>query len=319
VERLFITSTHHYIMVFTSRGRVLRLRAHEIPEGSRTARGTAIINLLNLSQDEKIAATIAVEDFSEDQYLLTVTRQGTVKKTSLQDYNTQRKDGLIALTLDDDDELIGVRLTGGQDSIMLATEKGMVIHFLESDVRSMGRTARGVKGINLSKGDKVVSLDVLSNAQGEALEVLTLTEWGFAKRTHVDEFRMQSRGGKGIIGHKINDRTGSLIGMRIVTAEEELMVISENGIIIRQRVDGISTIGRSTQGVRAMRTEESRVVAIAKFVKSDYDNGIEENGMKKAGEAGDEADSEASEADGETSDAEDDTRGDANSERGDDQ
>ncbi|MCL1790326.1 MAG: DNA gyrase subunit A [Peptococcaceae bacterium] len=278
VERLFITSTHHYIMFFTTRGRVLRLRAHEIPEASRTARGTAIINLLNLSQNEKIAATIAVEDFAEDRYLLTVTRKGTVKKSPLQDYNTQRKEGVIALTLDEDDELIGVRLTGGQDSIMLATQKGLVIHFLETDVRVMGRTARGVKGINLAGNDKVVSLDVLDNSIADSLEVLTLTEWGFAKRTNADDFRLQSRGGKGIIGHKINERTGDLIGMRIVTAEEELMVISENGIIIRQRVDGISRIGRSAQGVMAMRTGESRVVSIAKFVKSDYDSGIEENG-----------------------------------------
>ncbi|MCL1853035.1 MAG: DNA gyrase subunit A [Peptococcaceae bacterium] len=283
LERLFITSTHHYIMFFTTRGRVLRLRAHEVPEASRTARGTAIINLLNLSQNEKIAATIAVEDFNEDRYLLTVTRQGTVKKSPLQDYNTQRKEGVIALTLDEDDELIGVRLTGGQDSIMLATQKGLVIHFLETDVRVMGRTARGVKGINLAGDDKVVSLDVIDNSIADSLEVLTLTEWGFAKRTNVGDFRLQTRGGKGIIGHRINERTGDLIGMRIVTAEEELMVISENGIIIRQRVDGISRIGRSAQGVMAMRTGDSRVVSIAKFVKSDYDSGIEENGHGKEG------------------------------------
>lgn len=270
VERLFIASTHHFILVFTSKGKVYRLRAHEIPEASRTAKGTAIVNLLNLSQDEQVTATIAIKEFKEDYYLLTATKNGVVKKTSLQDYDTQRRDGLIALTLDENDELIGVRLTKGNDDVLIATHLGLVIRFPEDDVRSMGRTARGVRGITLGKKDYVMAMDVVDSS-GENLEILTVTENGFAKRSHLQDFRKTGRGGKGIIGHRVTSKTGPLAGIKVVTADEELMVITDEGIVIRQEVNGISVQGRAAQGVTAMRTGESKVVAIAKFVSKDED------------------------------------------------
>ncbi|NLI92869.1 MAG: DNA gyrase subunit A [Peptococcaceae bacterium] len=268
VERLFIASTHHHILVFTSKGKVYRLRTHEIPEASRTAKGTAIVNLLNLSQDEQVTATIAIKEFKEDYYLLTVTKNGIVKKTALQEYDTQRRDGLIALTLDDNDELIGVRLTKGNDDVVIATRHGLVIRFAEEDVRSMGRTARGVRGITLDKKDYVMAMDVVDSF-GENLELLTVTENGFAKRSDLKDFRKQGRGGKGIICHRVTSKTGPLAGIKVVTADEELMVITDEGIVIRQEVSGISVQGRSAQGVTAMRTGESKVVAIAKFVSKD--------------------------------------------------
>ncbi|UWG97269.1 DNA gyrase subunit A [Dehalobacter sp. DCM] len=268
VENLFIASTHHYILCFTSKGKVYRLRAHEIPEASRTAKGTAIVNLLNLAQDEKVTATIAVKDFKDDYYLLTATKNGIVKKTSLQDYDTNRRDGLIALTLDENDELIGVRLTKADDDIVIATRLGLTIRFSEEDVRSMGRTARGVKGISLGKKDYVIAMDVVDKTL-KGLELLTMTENGFAKRSNLEDFRIQGRGGKGIIGHRITSKTGPLAGIKVVTSDQELMVITDEGIVIRQEVNGISVQGRSAQGVTAMRTGDSKVVAIAKFVSKD--------------------------------------------------
>jgi len=190
VERLFIASTHHFILVFTTKGKVYRLRAHEIPEASRTAKGTAIVNLLNLSQDEQVTATIAVRDFKGDHQLLTATKNGIVKKTSLSDYDTQRRDGLIALKLDDNDELIGVRLTKGVDDVVIATRHGLIIRFSEANVRSMGRTARGVRGIKLRKEDYVISMDVIDSSE-KKLELLTVTENGFAKRTPLKDVRTQ--------------------------------------------------------------------------------------------------------------------------------
>jgi len=270
VERLFIASTHHFILVFTSKGKVYRLRAHEIPEASRTAKGTAIVNLLNLSQDEQVTATIAIKEFKEDYYLLTATKNGIVKKTALQEYDTQRRDGLIALTLDENDELIGVRLTKGNDDVVIATHLGLVIRFSEDDVRPMGRAARGVRGITLGKDDYVMAMDVVDSS-GENLELLTVTENGFAKRSHLQDFRKTGRGGKGIIGHRVTSKTGPLAGIKVVTADEELMVITDDGIVIRQEVNGISVQGRAAQGVTAMRTGESKVVAIAKFVSKDED------------------------------------------------
>lgn len=271
VERLFIASTHHHILVFTSKGKVYRLRAHEIPEASRIAKGTAIVNLLNLAQDESVTATIAVKEFSDDCHLLTATKNGVVKKTPLRDYDTHRRDGLIALTLDDNDELIGVHLTKGNDDVLLATHHGIIIRFSEDHVRSMGRTARGVRGITLTKDDYVMSMDVVRSNEDD-LNLLTVTENGFAKRTALREYRGQGRGGKGIIAHRVNSKTGLLAGIKVVSADEELMVITDGGIIIRQEVSGISLQGRSAQGVTAMRTGESKVVAIAKFVSKDEED-----------------------------------------------
>ncbi|MFA6808685.1 MAG: DNA gyrase subunit A [Eubacteriales bacterium] len=268
VERLFITSTHHYILFFSTKGKVYRLKAHEIPEASRTAKGTAIINLLNLSQEELITATIAVKEFSKDYFLLTGTKRGIVKKTVLEEYHTNRRDGIIALTLEDDDELISVRLTRGQDDILMSSRAGSIIRFSEKNVRAMGRTARGVRGIKLQKNNYLISMDTIDYS-GANLELLTMTENGFAKRSDLNEFRVQTRGGKGVIAHKINAKTGELAGIKVVTSEEELMVITDNGIIIRQEVAGISKQGRSAQGVMAMRTGEGKVVAIAKFISKE--------------------------------------------------
>lgn len=268
VEGLFIASTHHYILVFTSKGKVYRLRAHEIPEASRTAKGTAIVNLLSLDQDEKVTATMAIKEFNENLNLLTATKNGVVKKSALKDYDTNRRDGLIALSLDEDDELIGVHLTKEDCDVVLATRKGLAIRFAEDDVRRMGRTARGVRGISLGKDDFVIGMDVVPPTD-ERLEVLTVTENGFAKRTNLEEFRKQGRGGKGVIGHRVTSKTGPLAGIKAVTSEEELMVITDQGIVIRQEVGGISVQGRSAQGVTAMRTGENKVMAIAKFVSKD--------------------------------------------------
>jgi DNA gyrase subunit A len=268
VDRIFIASTHHYILVFTSKGKVYRLRAYEIPEASRIAKGTAIVNLLNLSSDEQVTATMAIKEFNDNYNLLTATRNGIVKKTALKDYDTKRKDGLIALTLDDNDELIGVHLTRGDDDVLIATRKGLVIRFSEEDVRTMGRTARGVKGINLDKSDYVIGMDVVDKI-GEDLELLTVTENGFAKRSLLEEFRRQGRAGKGVIGHRITSKTGLLAGIKVVIADEELMFITDEGIVIRQEVSGISVQGRAAQGVTAMRTGESKIAAIAKVVSKD--------------------------------------------------
>lgn len=265
VEHLFTTTTHHYILFFTSQGKVYRLKAHEIPEASRIGKGTAVINLLNLSQHEMITAVMAIKDYSPDFFLITATKRGIMKKTALKEYDSSRRDGLIALTLDEGDELIGVKLTQGLDDILLATKKGLAIRYAESDVRYMGRTARGVKGIRLQENDEVVGMDVI----GDDGELLTMSENGFAKRTDLKEFRVQGRGGKGIIVMKLNEKTGSLIGIKVVQVEDELMVITNNGIMLRIQVASISNQGRSAQGVMAMRTGNSIVVAIAKVLMKD--------------------------------------------------
>ena len=265
VEHLFTTTTHHHILFFTSQGKVYRLKAHEIPEASRVGKGTAVINLLNLSQHEMITAVMAIKDYSSDFFLITATKNGIMKKTALQEYDSSRRDGLIALTLDEGDELIGVKLTQGLDDILLATKNGLAIRFPESDVRYMGRTARGVKGIRLEANDEVVGMDVI----GDEGELLTMSVNGFAKRTNLKEFRVQGRGGKGIIVMKLNAKTGTLVGIKVVQVEDQLMVITNNGIMLRIQVASISNQGRSAQGVLAMRTGASSVVAFAKVLMKD--------------------------------------------------
>lgn len=266
VEHLFITSTHQYILFFTSQGKVYRLKAHEIPEASKTAKGIAIVNILNINpNEEQITAILSIKAYSEDFCLFTATKSGIVKKSDLKEYDSHRKDGLIALTLDEGDELIDVRLTKENDDILLATKNGLSIRYKASDVRQMGRTARGVKGISLGKDDLVVGMDVIYDDS----ELLTMTENGFSKRTDISEYRVQGRGGKGIIAMKLNQKTGSLIGIKVIKPEDQLMIITEDGIVIRQNVSGISKQGRSAQGVMAMRTGESRVVAIAKVVNKE--------------------------------------------------
>ena len=257
VENMLITTTHHTILFFTTRGRVYNLKAYEIAEASRQAKGTAIINLLQLDKGEKITAVIQVKGFDPDRYLFMATRKGIVKKTSLSEFSNLRKAGLYAINLDDDDDLIGVRFTDGESYLMLGSKGGKAIAFSEDDVRAMGRVARGVRGIKLGPDDEVVGMDVLTHNA----EVLTVTEGGYGKRTPTEEYRSQTRGGKGLINMKVTDKTGYVVGIKVVRPEQELMLITTDGIVIRTNVHEISVISRNTQGVKLMTTAENDRVA----------------------------------------------------------
>ena len=268
VEHFFTATTHHQVFFFTTRGRVFVVKGYELPEASRTARGTAIINLLSLQPDEKITAVIPIRHITEGLYLFMGTRNGIVKKTDLMEFETVRKNGLIAIVLDDNDELIGVKLTDGNQQIILGTRDGMAINFSEQDVRSMGRSTRGVKGINLQEMDSIVGMDTM-DPKGQ---VLVVSELGFGKRTSVDQYRMQSRAGKGLINLKVTEKTGAVVGLRVVRADQDLLLINNDGIIIRMDVEQIRVIGRNTQGVALMRTEENqRIVALAIVDKASED------------------------------------------------
>lgn len=260
-EHLFLSTTHHNILFFTNKGRVYRQKGYEIPEAGRTAKGTAIINLLPLEQGEKITAVIPVKEFIEDHFMFMATNKGTVKKTNLKDFDSTRKSGLIAINLDDDEDLIGVEMTNGSSEIVLATRNGTAIRFDEQDVRPMGRTAHGVRGITLNYGDVVVAMDSVGS---EECEVLTATELGMGKRTAVSEYRKQTRGGKGVINIKITEKTGAVVGMRVINPQQEIMMITAAGIIIRIDVDGISQFGRNAQGVKLMTlNDDDKVVSLA--------------------------------------------------------
>ena len=277
VVDLFLTSTHSYILFFTSSGRVYKLKGYQVPEASRTARGTAIVNLLRLDADEKITTVIPLPDLDEDKNLIMGTLKGTVKKTPLKSFANIRKGGIIAITLREDDELIAVRMTDGNKKVILATLHGMSITFHESDVRKMGRNAQGVMGIRLADDDHVIGMEVIS----ENDTILSVTENGFGKRTFADEYSVQKRGGKGILNYRVTDKTGCVIGTRLVTDEDDILLISTSGIIIRMCSREISVLGRATQGVTLMRTDdENKVVSIAKIVPDDEDescaNNIEE-------------------------------------------
>ena len=271
VYDLFVTSTHQRLLIFTSLGKVYELKAYEIPEAGRQARGTAIINLLDLMPGERVQAVIPVNDFEESKYLLMCTKSGLVKKTPLKDYENIRKAGLIAINLKEDDEVIGVQLTDGDREVLLASHKGMCIRFHESDVRPMGRAAMGVKGIELDEDDYVIDMGLVSD-EGQ---ILTISENGYGKRTPIDEYRVQRRGGRGIITMKITEKTGKLVALKVVNKDDELMMINSEGIIIRIGVDEISTMSRNTQGVMLMRMEEgNKVVSVAK-IKKDEDEDLE--------------------------------------------
>lgn len=264
VEHLFVATTHHNILFFTSRGRVYRLKGYELPEASRTSKGTASINLLPLEQKETITAIIPIKEFAGDRYLFMATRKGIVKKTELMEFDTARRTGLIAIVLDEDDDLIGVKLTDGEQQIIMGTQSGLAIRFSENDVRVMGRSTHGVKGINLNAGDNVVGMDTVK----KDYELLTFTANGYGKRTLVDEYRLQKRGGKGIINSKINEKTGEVVGIKLVRPGQELILISGEGIVIRIDIEEISVIRRGTQGVKLMKTAENdTVVAVATVEK----------------------------------------------------
>lgn len=257
VENILITTTHHTILFFTSRGRVHYLKAYQIAEASRQARGTALINLLKLDKGEKITAVLQVREYNPAKFLFMATRKGIVKKVQLSEFNTTRKLGVIALKLDDDDELIGVKQTDGQKQIVIGTRNGYAIIFDEEEVRSMGRIARGVKGIKLRDGDEVVGMDTIKRDS----EILTVTAGGYGKRTKVEEYTTHHRGAMGVINLRVTEKTGEVIGLKVVRDGQELMLISTNGIIIRTGIDKISVIGRASQGVIIMKTAEDDKVA----------------------------------------------------------
>ena len=262
VKQIFTTSTHDTVLFFSNKGKLYRLRGYEIPEAGRIAKGTAIVNLLSLDAGEKISAVIPISDFEDSKYLLMATKNGLIKKTPLQEYNSSRKTGLLAITLKDDDELIDVRLTDGQDNVVLVTEKGLCITFDEKDVRPVGRSAQGVLGIRLDEDDTVIGMEsILSNNKGVTL--LAITENGFGKRTELDEYRVQNRGGRGVITYKITPKTGNIVGIRMAKEDDDVMLITNSGTIIRINVKDVSILGRATQGVTLMRTNENeKVVSI---------------------------------------------------------
>ena len=264
VKQIFTASTHDTILFFSNKGKLYRLRGYEIPESGRTAKGTAIVNLLSLDAGEKISTIIPIQNFVEGKYLLFATRNGLIKKTALTEYNSARKTGLLAITLKDEDELIDVRLTDGEDNVVLVTKQGMCITFSERDVRPIGRVSQGVIGIRLDEDDSVIGME--SIIQGSNATLLAITENGFGKRTELDEYRVQTRGGKGVITYKITPKTGVIVGIKIVNEEDDVMLITDTGTIIRINVKDISVLGRSTQGVTLMRTNEGKVVSIEKIV-----------------------------------------------------
>ncbi len=258
-ERLLVTSTHAEIMFFTNKGRVYSLKGYEIPEAGRTARGTAIVNLLQLDGGEKVTAMIPLPKEREEGYLVMATKNGLIKKTGSDEFANLRKMGLIAIALREDDELIGVELTKGESELMLATRMGQAIRFAESDVRAMGRNSMGVRSIDLAEGDEVIAVAKVE----EGKQVLAITQNGYGKRTELSEFRMQSRGGKGILAMRLTEKTGLMAAQMLVDEQEDIMLITDDGTIIRMPVDGISVIGRVSQGVRVMRVEgESRIVGV---------------------------------------------------------
>ena len=261
IEDLLMTSNHDNLMFFTNYGRVYRLKAYEIPEAGRTARGTAIINLLQLNPGEKISAMIPFKDYDENNNLFMVTKKGIIKKTSVMEYGNIRKNGLIAINLKEDDELIEVKITNKDSEIFLVTKHGMCIRFKETDVRNTGRMSMGVIGMNLNDGDEVIGMQL--NTQGDSL--LIVSEHGLGKRTYIDEFTLQKRGGKGVKCYKITEKTGEVIGVKAVNDDHEIMMITTEGIIIQLRMEDISTLGRITSGVKMMNVDKD--VKVAKIAK----------------------------------------------------
>ena len=271
VENLFVTSTHNFILFFTNKGKVYRLKAYEIPESGRQARGTAIVNLLELDQDERVQTVIPVAEYKEDLYLVLATKNGIVKKSRLMEYINIRKGGLAAVTLRESDELIDVRLTDGKKDIILVTKNGMAIRFNEADARPLGRVSQGVRGIKLSEDEEVICMEAFN----ENTTLLVVTENGFGKRTKLSEYKVQNRGGKGILTYRVTEKTGKLVGTKLVCEDDDVMLISSDGTIIRIKAKDISLLGRATQGVTLMRMDPgTHLVGVARIEKED--NGDEE-------------------------------------------
>lgn len=267
IEDIYITSTHDYLLFFTNFGKVYRKKAYFIPEGSRVSKGTAIINLLQLENGESVKAVVPVKEFKEG-FLTMATVKGVIKKTALEQFDTSRKTGLIAINLNENDELISVRKSSGENELMLITKNGKAIRFKESDVRPMGRTATGVRGIKLEGDDGVVTMEIVDSDS----KILVVSENGYGKRTSLVEYKVQTRGGKGILTYNITDKTGNVIGAKMVKDGENLMIINTSGVLIRIKIDDISVSGRKTSGVRLMRTgDDIQLVAIAKIAESEDD------------------------------------------------
>ena len=274
VAQLFIASTHDYIMIFSDRGRAYWLKVHEIPDVGPDGRGRALPNLVSMAPDEKIAALLAVRQWEEDKFVFMGTRKGMVKKTALTAFQNPRAGGIIAMGVPDDDEVIAVQMTDGAQEIFLGTRDGMSIRFPEEDVRAMGRTAYGVRGINLRDEDSVVAMEVVEPAG--AGTIMTVCENGYGKRTPIDEYRVQSRGGVGIISIHTSDRNGLVVGISYVGEEDELMLITQQGKVLRMPTSGIRPIGRATQGVRLIEIEtDDRVVSVARLAEQEDENPAE--------------------------------------------
>ena len=280
VEYLFIASMHSYILFFTTIGKVYWIKVHELPQASRAARGKPIVNLLNLEASEKVSAFLSVKEFQEGRFIVFATKNGLIKKTELMAYANPRPSGIRAIGLEND-EVIGVRLTDGQQELILSTAEGQSIRFKEEQVRSTGRGTFGVVGMKLDEGDKVVSMEILTLG----FNILTVSEGGYGKRTEMDEYRLQSRGGKGIITMKTTDKTGRVVGVQQVTEDDQLMLISNKGKIIRMRIKDIRVIGRNTQGVRLIELEEGeRVVSLARLAEKEEEDEVEERDVEKSDE-----------------------------------
>ena len=263
IKNLFMTNTHHYIMFFTNTGRVYKLKCYEIPEASRTARGMAIINLLQLQPGEKVTTMVHFDDFDEDRNLIMATKKGTIKKTPLSAYMNIRKTGIQAITLRDDDELIEVKVSDCEQNVLMLTKKGQAIKFAEKDIRETGRSAMGVKGITLRNGDEVVAMQL--ETQGEYITFVSAN--GYGKRNRFTDFKLQNRGGKGVKCYNITDKTGEVVGVKAVNDGNEIMLITNQGIIIRIKVDDISVLGRVTSGVKLMNTGEKEDIIVASITK----------------------------------------------------
>jgi DNA gyrase subunit A len=269
VKNLFLSSNHSYLLFFTNKGKVYRIKTWEIPEAGRNAKGTPIVNVLEMTADEKITAVICARDYSDDSgYLMMITKSGIIKKTPVNMFNNIRKSGLIAVNLKDNDELISVQKTDGTMNIFVVTKFGMAIRFDENDLRSLGRTATGVKAINLNEGDCVIGAEIISDDK----KVLIVSEKGFGKCTESNSFKVQNRGGKGLKAYKITEKTGNIIGLAMVNDNEELIMVTSEGIIIRIRIRDISTVGRVAQGVKLINVgDDVTVVSMAKISEEDIE------------------------------------------------
>jgi DNA gyrase subunit A len=273
VEHLFITTTHHFILFFSNKGKVYRLKVYELPTGSRISKGKAMVNLLPLEPKEKIVEVIATKDFEGGHYLVTATKNGIAKKTAFKQYDSARKDGIIALKLFPGDEMIRARLTDGNQELLMVSEKGQAIKFSEKDCRPMGRVSAGVKGMKLGRDDRVLTMEVL----GDGTDVFVITSNGYGKRTSAGVYPLHKRGGKGVRTIKLTETKGVLAGARVVMDNQELVVVSQDGIIIRVPVNGIPRTGRATQGVKVMKVQSNDgVSAVALVVSGDEGTAIEE-------------------------------------------